>query len=482
MTHTRPRTPSTGLLRRFRRAEGGSVLPLIGLLSVMLIGCIGIAIDIGRAVVVRARLVDALDSAGLAVASRISTVDATAEAEKFVAANFAANFAGATVSDVLATPNQDKTVITVSATATMPTSFMKLFGNDSVKVTATSEVTRKLTGLEVVMVLDNTGSMQWPTDYMPSLKSAANLLVDQLFGDQTTAKNLYVGLVPFSQAVNIGTSASRTLWVNPTTLLPVNRPHYPGLWTGCVEARRNGLDQTDDPPLTADLNSLFTAYYSPDSSNLPYPYNDDNDWIRPDGGARSVYYTDYDTQRGPGSYCPSAVTPMTNVKSKITAGIGAMKAAGSTMINLGAVWGWRMLSPRWRGYWDGDMAANALPLDYGTKNMEKAVVLMTDGANSFSNYNYTAYDMLSAKRLGTNVQSNAEDELDKRLGAVCTKMKTAGVTVYTVAFNVTDTGIKSLLESCATSTSNYFDAGDQEKLKTAFKTIGDSLSNLRVSR
>jgi len=41
---------------------------------------------------------------------------------------------------------------------------------------------------------------------LTALKSAANSLLDTLFGDKTTAENLYVGIVPFSQTVNVGTS------------------------------------------------------------------------------------------------------------------------------------------------------------------------------------------------------------------------------------------------------------------------------------
>ncbi|WP_244593538.1 TadE/TadG family type IV pilus assembly protein [Methylopila sp. Yamaguchi] len=463
-------------LHRFIRSDSGATAPLLGLIGLVLIGCMGIAIDIGRSMIVRTRLYDSLDAAGLAVANRISTVNPTAEATKFVKANFVDNFAGARVTAVTATPNADKSVLALTATATMPTSFMRLFGQDLVTVKATSEVTRKLTGLEVVMVLDNTGSMEVSSS-MPALKDAANLLVDQLFGDQTTAKNLYVGLVPFSQAVNIGTSVARTAWVKPSTLLNTTHPYYPSYWTGCVEARTNGLDQTDDPPVLLS-SALFSSYYSPDSSQ--------NNWIVKNwlGTSLDIRYLNYQTQRGPGAFCPTPMTGMTNVKADIKTGITAMKAQGSTMINLGAVWGWRMLSPRWRGFWDGLMLTKSLPLDYGTKNMQKAVVLMTDGQNNFGDNNYTAYGYRTEGKLGFTGFDQANAELDKRLLNVCSKMKSAGISVYTVAFNIPagESAVKKMLESCATMTSYYFDAKDQAALKLSFQKIGDSLSNLRVSK
>ena len=45
---------------------------------------------------------------------------------------------------------------------------------------------------------------------------------------------------------------------------------------------------------------------------------------------------------------------------------------GGTTGNLGLTWGWRTLSPRWRGAWGGE-TPNTLPLDYKTPLMEKVV-------------------------------------------------------------------------------------------------------------
>lgn len=446
---------------------------MLAIMFVTLVGCVGVAIDTGRSMLVKARLVNALDAAGLALGSRLAATDLATEGRKFVNANFKSGVAAATVTSVTATANADKTQFTLSATAVMPTAFMKMFGMNTVTVNAVTEITRASSGLELVMVLDNTGSME-ESGSMPALKTAANSLVSALFGGDTTPANVYVGLVPFSQAVNIGTA--RTSWVTPASLQNATNPYYPGLWTGCVEARLSGLDQTDTPP--SGTSTLFKSYYSPSSSY--------NTWIKYRLGVLFPYtdveYSAYNVQRGPGAYCPSPMTFLTNNKTTITQGISDMKAAGSTMINLGAIWGWRMLSPRWRGYWATDSVGYRLPLDYGSKNMSKAVVIMTDGDNSFVANNYTAYAQLSDGRLGTTNQTAAEATLDTRLSAACTSMKTAGIAVYTVAFANPDAAIKTLLQSCATNASYYFDAGSTAALTAAFQSIGGSLSNLRVSK
>ena len=63
------------------------------------------------------------------------------------------------------------------------------------------------------MVLDNTGSMANSAgggqSKIAALQAAADTLVSTLFAGQSTSTNgkLWVGIVPFSQAVNIGTGA-----------------------------------------------------------------------------------------------------------------------------------------------------------------------------------------------------------------------------------------------------------------------------------
>ena len=42
---------------------------------------------------------------------------------------------------------------------------------------------------------------------------------------------------------------------------------------------------------------------------------------------------------------------------------------GGTTGNLGLAWGWRMVSPNWRGLW-GDTAD--LPLDYDTRSWRRS--------------------------------------------------------------------------------------------------------------
>ena len=159
-----------------------------------------------------------------------------------------------------------------------------------------------------------------------------------------------------------------------------------------------------------------------------------------------------------------------------------MVASGNTHINLGAAWGWRMLSPRWRTLWGGEMNTKSLPLDYNTPLMNKAAIIMTDGDNTMDNSNRSAYGYLSEGKLGTTNQTTAEAQLDTRLGKVCTSMKANNVIVYTISFGTISSASATMLRNCASKAEYYFDSPDSTALQTSFRQIGDSLANLRISK
>ena len=141
-----------------------------------------------------------------------------------------------------------------------------------------------------------------------------------------------------------------------------------------------------------------------------------------------------------------------------------------------------MLSPQWRGLWGGDMDANSLPLDYNTLRMNKAVIIMTDGENTVSNSIHTAYWYPDDGKLGATNTSQAKTQLDQSLSQVCTSMKSNNIIVYTIAFGSPGATVQSLLHDCATQPDYYFDSPSGAELQAAFKAIGDSLSNLRISK
>lgn len=471
--------PAVFPVARLWRSRGGGILPMAGFVFFALIVLTGFAIDAGRFFLLHSSLQRALDAGALSAVVKMSTQDVATELEKFTTVNFASGYVGGAIDSLDYELSDDEKTLTATASASAPTTFMQLLGIETMTVSVATEIERSVGGLELVLVLDNTGSMSGTA--LTSLKTAANTLLGILFGDNATAENLYVGIVPFSQTVNIGTEHESWLTAGSLDALDWGTTS----WGGCVEAR-DGYDTTDATPSAV----RFDPYYFEDSSS--------NDWITTTttrtgsqkggkGTTSTTTTTTYaspldNTTQGPNLYCPSEVTPMTSTKATLTAAVAAMQAVGNTHINFGAVWGWRMLSPKWRGLWGGDMDTYSLPLDYNSKNMSKAAVIMTDGENVMSSSIYTAYGWLSEGRLGTTSANSAKTALNSRLSTVCTAMKNAGIIVYTVAFKNPGTSTQSLLKSCATQDSFYFNSPTATELQTAFKQIGDSLSSLRVSR
>jgi Mg-chelatase subunit ChlD len=74
----------------------------------------------------------------------------------------------------------------VDAKVTVDNYLMKVAGKNDQVISATTEVSKESTGLEVVRVFDNTGSMA-SQSRLSTLKVAANDFVEILFGPRAEA-------------------------------------------------------------------------------------------------------------------------------------------------------------------------------------------------------------------------------------------------------------------------------------------------------
>ncbi|MDF3023668.1 MAG: Flp pilus assembly protein TadG [Alphaproteobacteria bacterium] len=199
-------------------------------------------------------------------------------------------------------------------------------------------------------------------------------------------------------------------------------------------------------------------------------------------GPTFAYESPLNENLGPNKYCVVPMLPMTNVQADIAAKINSMEARGATMINLGLAWGWRMLSPRWTGMWGGvmDSTEPQLPLDYDHPGMNKVIILMTDGDNTFGSNNYTAYGRLSDGRISTS-QTTAENTLDTRTANLCTAIKNENILLYTIALGTgVSTASKTMLKNCATSPAYAFVSPSGSELTNVFTTIANQLNSLHI--
>jgi Flp pilus assembly protein TadG len=474
----RQRPSGPALIRRCLADRSGAAAILFALLLVPMLGAMGLAIDASLAFMVESRLSKSLDAAALAAGRVADSEDAEAIALSYFNANFANSGAEVTLDGLDFAYDDDAHEVTMTAKASVPTHFARVFGIDSMAVDAKTVVERRVTGMELALVLDITGSMRG--SMFNAMQAAALELTTSIFADQETVENLYVSLVPYVASVNAG--SSRKSWLK-TGDKAITSPGLwaddPKGWKGCVEARAYPYDSDDTPPSLAP----FTSYLYPKTSDDA----DDNKF--PPVLDEKIYGNN---ARGPNLGCGAPIVPLTSSRAKIDGGLKAMAAwaRGGTAGNLGLAWGWRTLSPRWRGLWGGDTPAT-FPLDYGTPLMEKAVVILTDGKNEFyDNSNkvgspksdYTAYGRIEEQLKQTSLNEGRKI-LDARTAETCSAMKAKGITIYAITFGTgVDATSQALFEGCADEPSMYFHAPTSAELATVFRTIAGELASLRIKQ
>lgn len=500
--------------RRFLSHKQGNVVIFFALGLLPLLAAVGAAIDISRAIHVKSQLNSALDAAGLAAGKKIDSDTATivATAQAYFTANYPANaIAAPGPLSVVVTPSK----ITLSVSANVENTIMKALGFNDINVATSNEISRAITGLEVALALDNTGSMSGTK--LANLKTASHQLIDILFGTETMPTFLKMSIVPFAAGVNVGTSFPTSMldMAGASSIHSENFTTGTNLWTlydnitnrnwgGCVmerPVRASGehLDEVDTPPTAGDPDTMFVPWFAPDEPNgssPTYPNSYLPDVVTGTAATRQRSTVKYpatgvasssSTSIGPDYNCRNtqAITALTNDRRLLESRIDAMTAAYLTHIPIGLAWGWRTLSPD-APYTEGK--------PYGAANNIKALILMTDGENTIS-YNsslhnlstFTGYGFLSqaATHYGSasiNTGTEAEDELDAKTARMCASVKAAGIRVYTIAFQVTATATLNLLRNCASTPDKFFASSSASALTAAFGAIAGELAELRLSK
>lgn len=304
------------LLARFRSDERGAFLVIFGVLAIVLVATSGAVVDYTSIEQARTRAQVALDTASLGLQPRIyntTTTDLTTAAQELLVQQLGTATgqiwsvcAGQAVPpcaqiDDLTTDTVEGT-IHIAASIKVPTPFVSLVGIPQVTAAIVSEATRKKLNLEVVMVLDNSGSMS-SYSRMTKLKEAATCATNVLFnGDcsdnavAATSNNVWIGIVPFTEFVNVGTANKTASWMDQSGNSSIANDNfddddndatpYTGAvdrfalfdqlsnvgWTGCVEARPAPYDTDDTEPTNGNPDTLFVPVFGPDEPDSGF-YN-----------------------------------------------------------------------------------------------------------------------------------------------------------------------------------------------------------------
>jgi len=464
------------LLGRFAGETRGGLAPFFAVSIIPLIAFIGLGTDTARGYILKSRLSYALDSAGLAGGRVVYSPTRDSDIQMYFQANFPAGYMNATVDGPHFNVSADNEIITLDASATIGTTFLRVLGIDTMTVSASTEVTRETEMLDVVLSMDLSGSMTTSVGggltRIDAARNAATTLVNILFGSNATNSLLHIGLVPWNGKVNVFTdgvaynSASTTAqtvatFTNPLTgagqsvVYMANNSEIPLLsappsnWKGCVYARyiNDGISNND-----ADtLEGLLSV--------------GGKDWVAwepvgPSGEPSSN-----------GGTCWSCtpclqygIRTLTDTKTTILDAINALQTPGGhTDLPQGLDMAWQVLTP-------------AAPYSEAIANppgrRKQAIVLLTDGTNTQARgdaYNYAL----------------SPSELDARLREVATNVKATGVIIYAIQFGTQPTSSQAQLMKDVASGPDapfYFYAPDADTLNSAFQQIANNLSELRLSK
>ena len=473
-------------LRPFLADRRGSVAVFVAFAIVPLIGFVGIGTDSARAFMVKSRLSSAVDAAGLAGGRSFFAVTRDDDIVMFFNANFPSGYMGATISGPNFIIDEATETIAITASATVPTAFMRLFGYETITVSASAEITRQMEMLDVVLAIDMSGSMESSsgsgTSRITAARDAANILVDILFGNEGTKDLLQIGLVPWNGKVNItlnGTVFDDTAtlpqavagFTNPETgaaqneIFYVNNSPVPLLaappvdWQGCVFSRF-----IDDGDPASDADVLFGAALL---AGADWPA-----WqpIGPEG--EPVPGWGQCTLAVGGSECRDCldhgITPLQNTKQTIVDAIDDLQyPTGTTNIPQGLGWAWRALMPD-EPFTEADPAPE-IP-------RQQAIVLLTDGEN----YGGSGDGYKTTFGLGSSAQS----DMDARLLQLAGNIKADGVILYVIQFANDGTALQTLLRQVASGPVSpfYHYAPDGDALEAVFHEIANHLSELRLSK
>jgi Flp pilus assembly protein TadG len=538
-----------GVAGHLRRDERGAIAVQFAFLALPITILAFGLLDMNRISVQRRQLQDALDAATLIAARSTATTDAALDTTGDAA--FLAEMTGLGVTLTAANSTfkagTGNRVIGTVSVGIKPI-ISNLWSKTDPVVTATSEVVRSVNKLEVALVLDNTGSMGSNLGSggtkIDALIDASKDLVDTLYAAAARASEtdaVKIAVVPFSMTVNVGsTYSSATSWITGTMPAPA---YYGGpdifntsqnrftmltqtglSWAGCIESRPDPYDISDAAPSTSTPASMFIPYFAPDEPDANTVvsgsgwwgntyYSSYNNWITDDKSSSGVWLTrqgepnkyaannkskvTYEaktgTDYGPNAGCGiTSVLRMTNVRTSagattVKSKLDQMVATGNTNVAMGMVWGWHMVSPN-APFADGSA--------YGTANVSKVIVLLTDGDNVMgetSNPNdstYSGYGYIWQKRLknASNVAldvgatgDDRRDAMDSRQTKTCAAARAKGVIIYSIGVGVS-THSKTVLQGCASTSDKYYDVTDSAQLAAVFDAIAGSIQNLRIAK
>ena len=290
----------------------------------------------------------------------------------------------------------------------MKTSFLPVIGMNTLPVNMVSEVNLPDPILvEIALVLDYSGSMNDNGKYS-RMTAAAKQFIDKVAKDN--GERTKIGIVPFSEYV------LATLPGGMIRGTPVEDANMP--MTVCLQNRDYPYSAEDATPTTTIDGSRWPSVAVSDPKCQAYVNGN------------------------------LALRDLTNDFDGLKNALSGMNPTALTNIALASEMGFHMLAPN-RPF--------ETARDFSDENLKKIMILLTDG-------------MQTVPATGPNGGPSTLDA-DDSTAEVCTNAKAEGIRIFTIAYDITEERIRTLLSGCATSASTYFEPAGVAGIDDVFDDI-----------
>ena len=459
------------LFNGFRENEAGNVGAMFAIMTMPTLVLMGGAVDLLRVSNSQAKLQAAVESGVLSAASLTNTQAVEDVVNEYVNANVGDDPAFQNLK--ITVTNQslalNKRVVEVKAEAEVPMIMMQLIGNKAQKIEVSAEALEARQAMELAMVLDVSSSMNG--NRLKNLKTAAADFVDQMLSEKRKDYTS-ISLVPFGGTVNIGALFDDYAATGAGVIQDPSSSQYNlgykitenkfRFTNGgkCVELRKE------------DFN--LDAIADQSRSQVPnfWKYVNFNPWC-PDDKSAAIWNTNN----------------ATNLKDRIE----EFTLSDGTGMDHGLLWGAKSLAPSFKGKLGGDFPDRPQAFSTSGGDVQKIMVLMTDGGITFQG-RPKDYTYLSVHKSGKN-NKNEQTLLSRgnmkntpgqntaigNYKAVCDDLAANGVTIYTIGFQIKKNSLpEQLMQYCATNPANYY-LVESLDIAQAFNAIAISVQKLRVS-
>ncbi len=403
-------------MRQFWSDREGNVALVFALAAIPLFGAMGAAVDYSMASQYRTDVQKALDATALALTKIMPADQATLD----TVGNqyFQANLKQHDLQSLTLTVTPNVGTLRVTANGVYQVRMAHIFGADTIDLSATAEAKWSIGKVEIALALDNSWSMN-SLGRMTELKAAAHDLLNVLESAAKNPGDAKVAIVPFDSIVHVGASYGGQSWLRWGVCAGGNcGPADSTNWQGCVWDRNKSNDKQDTAP-DGTNDTKYPAWQCGNSLNA-------NKLV--------------------------AMKRLTADWTSLHTKVNEMIPSGYTNITIGLVWAWHLLSPT-EVFADG--------VAYGTENLTKYIILLSDGDNTRNRF------------------GDSTNTMNDRTEDACTNIKAVGIKIYTV--RLID-GNSELLRDCATKTSMYYEVEDSAQLSGVFNAIGSEIANLHLSR